>query len=226
MSPRKKKREIEHLERIEKRFFIFCEGEKTEPNYFRGFKDSIESNPVYRNTVRVVIEGLGTDTIRVIDFAENYIKENSIKNADVWCVYDKDDFPAQNFNAVSEKANGLNSIHQNITYYVAWSNQCIEYWFILHFDWYESNNDRKMYLEYLANKFKQIGLKKYEKNNKEIFTILTYSGNPKHAIKRANKRLCDCEKKSEADSAPATRVVNLVLELVRFLPDDVKKRYI
>jgi len=34
----KKKRRMEYLEKREYRYYIFCEGEQTEPLYFEGFK--------------------------------------------------------------------------------------------------------------------------------------------------------------------------------------------
>lgn len=44
----KKKRRQEYLEKKEFRYYIFCEGQQTEPSYFEGFKRYIEDNPVYR----------------------------------------------------------------------------------------------------------------------------------------------------------------------------------
>lgn len=43
-------------------FYIFCEGERTEPNYFEGFKQGIESNPIYREMVRIQIEPCQAET--------------------------------------------------------------------------------------------------------------------------------------------------------------------
>ena len=61
----RKKRKQEHLEMKEFRYYIFCEGEQTEPNYFDGFKKLIENNPVYRDMVLIEIEPCGADTMRV-----------------------------------------------------------------------------------------------------------------------------------------------------------------
>ena len=47
----KKKRIQEHLELKEYQYYIFCEGQQTEPQYFNGFKRSIEENPVYKDMV-------------------------------------------------------------------------------------------------------------------------------------------------------------------------------
>ena len=35
---RKKKRKTEHIEEATERIYIFCEGEQTEPLYFKGFE--------------------------------------------------------------------------------------------------------------------------------------------------------------------------------------------
>ena len=40
----KKKRRKEYLEKREFRYYIFCEGQQTEPLYFEGFKRYIEDN--------------------------------------------------------------------------------------------------------------------------------------------------------------------------------------
>ena len=54
---------IEHLEKKEFRYYIFCEGQATEPKYFQGFKRYIEDNPIYRDMVLIEIEGCQAETI-------------------------------------------------------------------------------------------------------------------------------------------------------------------
>lgn len=223
---KKKPRKIHHIEDASERIYIFCEGVQTEPSYFEGFKKAIQSNAVYKNLVHVHIEGVGAETLRVIYAAENYVRENQIENATIWCVYDQDSFPKQNFNSVSQYAKNLNKQQNKVNYQVAWSNQCIEYWFILHFDLYTSDNDRKYYRSYLHNKFRELGYPKYEKNNKEIFDILTKRGNPKRAIKWAQKQLNEFSGQPDSDCAPATRVHLLVEALSKYLPEQYKNRYI
>ncbi len=88
MSPKnnqdwKKQRKIEHLAEITNKFYIFCEGEQTEPNYFNGFKIHIEHNSLYKNLVLIEVEGVGADTERVITHAINYANDNKIKNAQI-----------------------------------------------------------------------------------------------------------------------------------------------
>ena len=45
----RKQRRKEYLEKKEYRYYIFCEGEQTEPLYFEGFKQLIEDNPIFTN---------------------------------------------------------------------------------------------------------------------------------------------------------------------------------
>lgn len=231
MSPKpnqnwKKPRKVGELEEITNKYYIFCEGEKTEPNYFEGFKRYIARNSVYKGLVLVEVEGVGADTERVIDFAMEYVNYNKINKAQIWCVYDKDSFPPESFNRVSERARNLNKSQNDVEYYVAWSNQCIEYWFILHFNYYDADNHRKYYKDNLNPNFKAKGLPAYKKNDPEIFEKLTYQGDPKLAIRYAKRRLDDCCGKTDTDSSPATKVYELVQELAKYLPDDIKERYL
>ena len=60
-----------------------------------------------------------------------------------WVVFDKDDFPAKDFNdaiAMAEK-NGFK---------VAYSNQAFEYWFLLHFNLYKGALHRNSYADMLS----------------------------------------------------------------------------
>ena len=100
----KKKRRQEYLEKKEFRYYIFCEGQATEPKYFQGFKRYIEDNPIYRDMVLIEIEGCQAETMRVIGKAEEYVRENKITKGQIWCVYDKDSFPASDVNGVVQRA--------------------------------------------------------------------------------------------------------------------------
>ena len=104
----KKKRRQEYLEKKEFRYYIFCEGQATEPKYFQGFKRYIEDNPIYRDMVLIEIEGCQAETMRVIGKAEEYVRENKITKGQIWCVYDKDSFPSSDVNGVVQRAEVLN----------------------------------------------------------------------------------------------------------------------
>ena len=222
----KKKRRKEHLEKREYRYYIFCEGQQTEPLYFEGFKQLIEENPIYRDMVLIEIEPCQAETMRVISMAEEYVEKNKIKKGKIWCVYDKDSFPKERFNGVVERAKNLNRENPELQYDTAWSNECIEFWFLLHFVYYTSNNHRTEYISFLNDKFRELGLGKYQKNMKNILDILLNEGKPKLAIRYAKRIIKDGQGRTPADLAPGTRVYELVEELAKYLPEEMKEKFI
>lgn len=222
----KKKRHIEYLEQKEFQYYIFCEGQQTEPNYFEGFKKWIEKNPIYKDMVLIRIEPCAANTIHVIEKAETYVLNHELKKGQIWCVYDKDNFPKEHFNKVEERANNLNQKNPNLQYHVAWSNECIEIWFILHFVNYIANNHRTEYIRFLNDKFKELNIGRYEKNLSDIFDILMKYGDPKLAIRYAKKIIKDNEGKVSAMIAPGTKVYELVEELAKYLPEEIKKQFL
>ena len=222
----RKKRRQEYLEMKEFRYYVFCEGEQTEPLYFGGFKKLIEDNPIYRDMVLIQIEPCGAETMRVINLAERYIKENHIEKGQIWCVYDKDSFPAENFNGVVSRAESLNKDNTLLQYHTAWSNECIEFWFLLHFAYYTSNNHRSEYISFLNEKYRELGIGKYQKNNSATFDILMNHGNPKLASRYARRIIKDNMKLSPADIAPGTKVYELVEELAKYLPENERAKFI
>ena len=78
-------------------FLIVCEGEETEPNYFKAFEKEL---PPY--TLDIQTWGTGRDPLGVVNAAIELNKRS--KKDSVWVVFDKDDFPAKNFNAAIKKA--------------------------------------------------------------------------------------------------------------------------
>ncbi|MDE7432128.1 MAG: RloB family protein [Lachnospiraceae bacterium] len=220
----RRQRRKEYLEKKEYRYYIFCEGEQTEPFYFEGFKRLIEDNPIYKDMVLIEIEPCAAETMRVIDMAERYVRKNGIVRGLIWCVYDKDSFPAKDFNGVAERVDKLNLENPELQYHAAWSNECIEFWFILHFAYYTSNNHRTEYIKFLNEKFKELG-GKYQKNIKDIFNILMEKGSPKLAIRYAKRTIRDGEGKTPTDIAPGTKVYELVEELARYLPEGAQKYF-
>ena len=221
----KKKRRQEYLELKQYRYYIFCEGQQTEPLYFVGFKKLIEGNPIYRDMVLIEIEPCQAETMRVIGMAERYVKKNKIQKGQIWCVYDKDSFPADDFNGVVNRAENLNKESSQLQYHTAWSNECIEFWFLLHFAYYTANNHRREYIAFLNDKFRELGIGKYQKNMKDIFDILTEKGNPKLAIRYARRIINDGKSKTPAEIVPGTKVYELVEELVKYLPEHVAQRF-
>jgi len=221
----KKKRRQEYLEMKQYRYYIFCEGQQTEPLYFVGFKKLIEDNPIYKDMVLIEIEPCQAETMRVIGMAERYVKKNKIQKGQIWCVYDKDSFPADDFNGVVNRAENLNKENSQLQYHTAWSNECIEFWFLLHFAYYTANNHRGEYIAFLNDQFRELGIGKYQKNMKDIFDILMEEGDPKLAVRYARRIINNSKRNAPAEIAPGTKVYELVEELVKYLPEHVAQRF-
>ena len=132
-SPRSKnlfKGRLNHKE-VHQRILIICEGTKTEPQYFKQFRFGIE------NSGRRDRE----NTVSLVEHALQYRKDHEEENYDqVWCVFDKDDFPVADF----EKAIRLARKNKMC---VAYSNQAFELWYILHFEYSNTSMDRKSYIK-------------------------------------------------------------------------------
>ena len=181
---------------------------------------------VPREMVLIEIEPCGAETLRVIHQAERYVKENQISKGQIWCVYDKDSFPPEHFNEVSARARELNKRSANLQYHTAWSNECVEFWFILHFAYYTSNNHRSEYIRFLNDQFEKLGKNKYQKNMKDTFEILMNNGDPKLAIRYAKRIIEENQGKTPTDVAPGTKVYELVEELAKYLPDEKRSRFL
>ncbi len=117
----------------------------------------------------------------------------------------------------------MNLENPNLQYHAAWSNECIEFWFILHFAYYTSNNHRSEYIKFLNDKFKELGIGKYQKNMKDIFNVLMEKGDLKLAIRYAKRIIEGNEGKTPADIAPGTKVYELAEELAKYLPEKVQQ---
>lgn len=178
-----------------KSILIVCEGEKTEPLYFDSFD-------VY--SVSVKVKGTGKNTVTLVDEALRYKNEYD----EIWCVFDKDSFQAQQFNNACQKAksNGLK---------LAYSNESFELWYILHFQFLQSQLNRKQYITTLNQEFSRKFNRQYRKNDSETYELLKDYQNT--AIKNA-KRLTSfySQGTTPANQFPVTYVYELVEELNRW----------
>ena len=78
----------------------------------------------------------------------------------------------------------------------------------------------------MNDKFKELGLGKYQKNMKDIFDILMNKGNPKLAIRYAKRIIKDGQGRTPTEIAPGTKVYELVEELAKYLPETMKEQFI
>jgi hypothetical protein len=188
------------------KFLIVCEGEKTEPNYFRAFIERLSE------VKEIKVTGCGCSTCQLIIEAkklrEKLERERMVPFDRVWLVFDKDDFKDFNKAIADAKKEGMNC---------AWSNQAFELWYVLHFQYLDTGVDRKQYIEMIEDKVRKASKSKtfkYKKNDEGFYQILQAHGDEEQAIKRAQKlRENMGKKKNYATHNPRTEVDLLVDEL-------------
>lgn len=137
----RKKKEI--LSCLPPYIFIATEGTVTEQNYLQGFIERINSKYGRFSTKdRVQAKGFGRSCLSLLDDTRNHISKNCPHVQEVWLVYDKDDFPSDAFDNTQFSAFAKK-------YNVAWSNESVELWFLLHFQDVSTNIGREKYIELL-----------------------------------------------------------------------------
>ena len=77
----------------------------------------------------------------------------------------------------------------------------------------------------MNEKFRELGIGKYQKNMKDVFNILMEKGNPKLAIRYAKRIMKDGQGKTPTEIAPGTKVYELVEELAKYLPENVAQKF-
>lgn len=195
-------------------FLIVTEGQKTEPNYFKGLSDYIKEKYGFGPDVKspiIDIRGEGKCTCSLVHSAVQIAKKSHIMYEHQWVVFDKDDFT--DFDEAIQLA-------QDSGFEAGWSNQSFEFWLLLHFYYCDSALHRTEWNEKLDEQFKKMGISKdgYEKNNPDIFEIATTKGSLKSAISYSmniNEKYHDSTPPSERD--PSNTVYKLILELKPFL---------
>lgn len=194
---------------VRKYFLIVCEGEKTEPNYFKAIRNTLPPGVMQF----VDIQGEGRNTINLIEEIIK-IRENEIQNGknydQTWAVFDRDSFPEQNFNNAINKGEGLkNKIN------CAWTNEAFELWYLLHLEYVNAPMSREDYKPRIEKWLSQkIGISfKYLKNRPDMYGILNKFGNEKQAIQWAEQLESNYIDLEFANHNPCTKVHKLLIEL-------------
>jgi len=216
-----KKRSVERQSRISKEinkraetWLIVCEGTKTEPNYFISLFNYANSKS--DKTIKFKVYGTGKNTVSLINSIDDYfsyideLNNNvNIPYGKVFAVFDKDSFTPEQFNNAIYTANLRG-------YIPIWSNECIELWFLLHFNLLHSNITRNEYYQ----KIEEITGKKYIKSD-DHFITLNLKENIQTAVRHAKKLFNESvDEKSYALRSPCTTVFMIIEELEAYL--DIK----
>ena len=211
-----KRRKGPSLERVEQSLvekptiLIVCEGENTEPSYFKQFR---------LTSATIIPIGEGYNTVSLVSRA---LVLSKVKQYDqVWCVFDKDDFSEVDFN------NAITLAESN-DFGIAYSNQAFEYWLILHFDDHQGGGmNRTGYDEKINKLLKPFKIeydgKRRKVITKEFFELLdgvdfkTKKERKILAIERAKRNLSLLNQGNPAKEESSTTVFKLVEELIKYL---------
>ncbi|MCI7466311.1 MAG: RloB family protein [Bacteroidales bacterium] len=189
---------------IRQKFLIVCEGERTEPNYFKALTKGIES-------IHCEIRGKGKNTKSLVKEAITLKANNDFDK--IWVVFDKDEVPDNDFNDAIKKAekNGIEC---------AWSNAAFELWFLYHFENVTAYLPRDAYQKELSRavnksgKYNKKSKYQYDKTDTENFSIMTSYGSQEHAILRAETQSRKFSNNDYANHNPCTMVFKLVKQLI------------
>jgi len=215
-SAKSKRRDEPELERAEAiklekpTILIVCEGKNTEPSYFEQFKLS---------SATITALGNGNNTVSLVNQAIALKTKGSYDQ--VWCVFDKDNFSANNFNKAITLA-------KENDFGVAYSNQSFEYWLILHFEDHQGGGMNRKDYEKTINKYiVPLGANYDGSGNKkvseELFELLCgvdskiKKARIDIAISRAKRNYNLFNHKSPASEESSTTVFELIEEIQKYI---------
>jgi len=189
------------------RILIVCEGKQTEPNYFNKFRERLLALKKNR-TEDIVIDILPAKhpaAKHVFDDARQKKESITPRYSEVWCVFDKDKNIDDLYNQLIAKRAKEESIH------IAYSNPCFELWFLLHFDYCDSQLSGKDCEKKLCSRMQD-----YSKTDAGLFD--KFADKQATAIKHAETLMKMWEGKTDfAKHNPSTTVHELVTRLNDYL---------
>ena len=216
---RRKDRKNAHRE--ERQYILVAsEDGKSSVYYFDALNDILKSHSA---TIGVIPKGTGRNTQSLVNFVKKYrakwlkeIKEDiDIDDFnEIWVAFDLDDFKGHKFD------NAIHSAEDN-GFHVAWSNECFELWYLLHFKSRVTAVHRDEIFEELT---KLLGLDKNytEFKGKEgefLHRNMAHHPNVRQAIKRARQLYCSflAAKVPPHKCNPCSKVFELVEKLLKQL---------
>jgi RloB-like protein len=186
-----------------KRFLLYCEGEVTEPEYFRDLRRFLR-NPLVEIEIG---DGKRNDPKGLVELAKKRRdaaqrdakreKDESLLFDEVWCVFDVDDH-ANLREAIQQAAAASISL--------AISNPCFELWILIHF---------KDQWSYISGVQSQSDLRRFiqDYNKRVDFSKIEHKGHS--AIARARKMAVRAQEGGDEFDNPTTGMWRLVATLCR-----------
>lgn len=149
---------------------------KTEKLYMQGLKESLPKSVRDQLQIKVVTD-ISTD--KLVEKACSLRSKSSVY-CDTWIVFDRDLVP--NFDKIIKDAESK-GIH------VAWSNPCIEMWFLAYFNKTPNIPDSRACIREFKNDcYSKMNKYEYHKDDKTIYNKLIQYGDEVQAIRCAKAR--------------------------------------
>ncbi len=193
---------------INPRIYIYCNGEIAEPTYFKEFKDHLRSRTITISYNRFKRSSPWELIEKVVAEKSALTSRGRFVNEDgdqCWCVFDVDEFWNQN----PTKFKAAVKLAKDHDIHLAWSNECFELWYLLHFQVLQTGVSRNDYTTKLKTHFRRLGGKAYTKNCGVFDQILEKQP---EAIKNA-KQIFQANK---VENNPSTAVFELVEEINKY----------
>lgn len=202
------------IEKIEKskQFLIVCEGNNTEPEYLKAF-------PVGNATIESY--GLGSSKTSLVNAVLETLKlDQDAKRKETWVVFDMD-IKSDQSGQLREDYNRAIELARKHKLKVAYSNDAFELWFLLHYQYFDSQITRHEYYEKLSVlwncNYEKVG--KQLNFCKKIYRLLEEDqrADQDSAIANASKLLQEQIHQVFSEQNPCTTVFELVEELNKYL---------
>lgn len=194
-----------------KSFLIICEGENTEPEYFKSF-------PV--GNAEVESYGLGQSKTALVEYVIEIVENAQSVDREVWVVFDMD---VQRDQQQSQKQDFDYAIElaQQKGFKVAYSNDAFELWFLLHYQYLEAQWSRNQYYDRLSELWNCSYAKEGKKRSfcRKIYQRLLddQRSEQAEAIQRGQKLFEEHIDLPYSSRNPCTTVFQLVEELNGYL---------
>jgi hypothetical protein len=201
-----------------------CEGGKTEPNYFAAMIRYHRLNTVSLDDGRqldVSVHGAAGVTLSLVEYAEQQQRSEHERFHEIWCVFDQDDFPDDDFD------NAIAKTRDHEFFRAAWSNEAFELWYVLHFQYLNSSpagsggTARAYYIDRLHELLQPLGRDKYQKNDGSLYELLG-DDRRKDALRNARRLREEYPPGTPYhECKPSTTVDELVQRLLSYAPESL-----
>lgn len=192
------------------RFLIISEDKKSSVDYFKAIiqaaQEACEGSEVVGIDPKTVVKGCGMGTRRLLEEAKSIRQRAVIPFDRYWLVFDKDDF-LDFTEAICEA--------QKEDFQVAWSNECFELWYLLHFRYQNTPITREKCLRALEQEIQQRGKSsfRYSKGCTDMYALLQTCGSRADAERNAVKLRASYSDTHYSSHNPCTCVDLLLREL-------------